>query len=449
MQKSEHRLNYSRMPDSQFHDKVDFQLRVAASQLRTLKTNSTQLARCLRKASREEGQALEELLAMISLPDEKEETKTVEKEEEKKTPVTETAMVVYEPPQEDKSPLKIFSRILAQKNSGDSEQGEPTSANRSASSSTGTSRPHLVRQNDMLPFPTATASPKRILKRQNAFVSFSKAESCWLAEILSKSIEDCNVCTSNILWFGCVSIARLLKNSFDFKFVWPAIFFHRSHKARARLVSRKRSLEPGSIWACRNRYGVLSLMDFFHSDTLWPGRAKKPKGRKSQKQNLLPRRKKRRKKKRRVVKRRRKRISWHLVCIMFGMPGIELEPQQAQLHKRELLFVFWTGAKEKFLEGPHGFQCLPCSSKGGHEAREITTQSESHGQKCFPKGQGRHRSWCFERNLNGLPKEHYHLWAVADSTSNQPEQKRNMWWACGLCGFGWGRTWLKFHKELM
>lgn len=199
MQKSEHRLNYSRMPDSQFHDKVDFQLRVAASQLRTLKTNSTQLTRCLRKASREEGQALEELLAMISLPDEKEETKTVEKEEEKKTPVTETAMVVYEPPQEDKSPLKIFSRILAQKNSGDSEQGEPTSANRSASSSTGTSRPHLVRQNDMLPFPTATASPKRILKRQNAFVSFSKAESCWLAEILSKSIEDCNVCTSNIL----------------------------------------------------------------------------------------------------------------------------------------------------------------------------------------------------------------------------------------------------------
>ena len=297
MQKSEHRLNYSRMPDSQFHDKVDFQLRVAASQLRTLKTNSTQLARCLRKASREEGQALEELLDMISLPDEKEETKTVEKEAEKTTPVTETAMVVYQPPQEDKSPLKIFSRILAQKNSGDSEQGEPTSANRSASSSTGTSRPHLVRQNDMLPFPTATASPKRIfLKRQNAFVSFSKAESCWLAEILSKSIEDYNVCTSNILWFGCVSIARFLKNSFDFKFVWPAIFFfHRSHKARARLVSRKRSLEPGSIWACRNRYGVLSLIDLFPFRHIVARKGKKTESQKEPKAKSSPKKKKEKK----------------------------------------------------------------------------------------------------------------------------------------------------------
>lgn len=198
MQRSEHRLNYSRMPDSQFHDKVDFQLRVAASQLRTLKTNSTQLQRCLRKASREEGQALEELMAMISLPDEKEVTKAVEKEGEKqKAEVTETAMVLYEPPKEDKSPLKIFSRILAKKNSGDSEQGEPTSINRSASSSSGIAKPHLERKKDMLPLPGS--SPKRTLKRQNAFVSFSRAESSWLAEILSKPIEDCNVCTSNLL----------------------------------------------------------------------------------------------------------------------------------------------------------------------------------------------------------------------------------------------------------
>ena len=176
--------------------KVDYQLRVAASQLRTLKTNSTQLARSLRKASREEGQALEELLAMVSLPEELMKAGEAEQAQNQREDVHETAMVLYEPPREDKSPLKIFRRILAQKNSGDSE-GQPASANRSASSSSQAARPHLVRQNEMLPFPR---SPKRTLRRQNAFVNFSKAESSWLAEILSQPIaEDCHFCTSNLL----------------------------------------------------------------------------------------------------------------------------------------------------------------------------------------------------------------------------------------------------------
>ena len=188
------------MPNDQFTLKVDYQLRVAASQLRTLKTNSTQLARTLRKASRDEGQAIEELLAMVSLPEELMKAGEAEQAQNVFEDVHETAMVLYEPPREDKSPLKIFSRILAQKNSGDSE-GQPTSANRRASSSSQAARPHLVRQNEMLPFPRSPKkSPKRTLRRQNAFVNFSKAESSWLAEILSQPIaEDCHFCTSNLL----------------------------------------------------------------------------------------------------------------------------------------------------------------------------------------------------------------------------------------------------------
>ena len=115
MQKSERRLNFSRMPDSQVHDKVDFQLRVAASQLRSFKTNSIQLATTLRQASREEGQALEALLAIIFLPEEKVVTKAGEQEEDKKRHVSERALVLYEPPSEDKSPLKIFSYFLGTK----------------------------------------------------------------------------------------------------------------------------------------------------------------------------------------------------------------------------------------------------------------------------------------------------------------------------------------------
>ena len=186
IQTSVHRINFSKENDDTFYDKCDLWVRQACSQLRSLKQQPCQMSRCLKKASVQEATTLEDMVEMVDIA----ETESGPQGGNLEVQTSKCKdLVLYEakkPQKEDTSPLKIFSRILAKRNSDESDTGAATTApsvNPTASSST-TKPSSLRRQN------AQTFSPKPGLKRQNEHLRLSRQENSWLAAALAKPVEE-------------------------------------------------------------------------------------------------------------------------------------------------------------------------------------------------------------------------------------------------------------------
>ena len=107
------RLNFTKKHDSDFVDEMDEQLRIAAAMYREIKKDATKYCRCIRKASVEEKERLDSVLAILQLseqPAEQPAPDHAETEVDEKEPARSRSPKLK--PQVGQSNSAVFRRIL-------------------------------------------------------------------------------------------------------------------------------------------------------------------------------------------------------------------------------------------------------------------------------------------------------------------------------------------------
>ena len=141
LQTKKHRLNFGRLSDGDFFDKMDEQLRVAAKHYREMKKDSHTYRRAMKKASDREKQQIDLVLSYLDVeepqtragtgPSTAAVTAELDTTAEKTGPGEETASSSADP-----VAASIFARVLSKKDSGEGQEpGQSAAGEEKASSS--------------------------------------------------------------------------------------------------------------------------------------------------------------------------------------------------------------------------------------------------------------------------------------------------------------------------
>ena len=121
------RLNFTKKADSDFIDYIDEVLRIAMAQLRVLKQSPVAKERAYKKATACEKETLDDMLSGLALTKEEGEENAPDEE---RAPTLTLAVWAEQPGSSSQkvplSPSTVFGRVLAKKDSSESEDGRET-----------------------------------------------------------------------------------------------------------------------------------------------------------------------------------------------------------------------------------------------------------------------------------------------------------------------------------
>eukprot|EP00435_Cladocopium_sp_Y103_P015359 s5140_g3.t1 len=168
------RINFSKYPDSVFHDKIDTQVRIACSQCRDLKRCSSNYARCIRKASMADKAQIDAVLQCLKVDLDDIPKAEGGEAQTSQGQVDKSPMNFKEPASPTKSfPIaNVYKRVLEKKDSEASTPSRRLRTKTKASEAMGTSLALVPAPESPPNLPGSFKDSKEDvgLRRQNAFV---------------------------------------------------------------------------------------------------------------------------------------------------------------------------------------------------------------------------------------------------------------------------------------